>query len=187
MTEPEKEPGLPGHGGAVPNTGDPRPLAGIPIPGLSGLTERPRSLPLYGNYCGRGHGDPSYRTPPVDAVDLACREHNRCYGLLGDYDERCDRRFVEILPLAISETPSQAGKNAGLLALAYFSLVEPNLGLGRTLFKGASRQGGKETKTRGGDTVSEGTWEQRSKDKGPLGALTGKEGLGGLTDNLTGR
>jgi hypothetical protein len=72
----------------------------------------------------------------VDAVDLACREHNRCYGLLGDYDERCDRRFVEILPLAISETPSQAGKNAGLLALAYFSLVEPNLGLGRTLFKG---------------------------------------------------
>ena len=175
MTEPEKEPGLPGHGGAVPNTGgDPRPLAGIPIPGLSGLTERPRSLPLYGNYCGRGHGDPSYRTPPVDAVDLACREHNRCYGLLGDYDERCDRRFVEILPSAISETPSQAGKNAGLLALAYFSLVEPNLGLGRTLFEGASPRGGKETKTRGGDTVSEGTREQRSKDKGPLGELTDK-------------
>ncbi|HVF02803.1 MAG TPA: hypothetical protein VNA27_15885, partial [Rubrobacteraceae bacterium] len=61
---------------------------------------------------------------------------------------------------------------------------------------GASPQGGKETKTRGGDTVSEGTREQRSKDKGPLGELTdkgplgpltGKEGLGGLTDNLTGR
>lgn len=197
MTEPEKEAGRPGHGsGAAPETGAPRPLAGIPIPGLSGLTERPKSLPFYGNYCGRGHGDPSYRTPPVDAVDLACREHNRCYGLLGDYDERCDRRFVEILPSAISETPSQAGKNAGLLALAYFSLVEPNLGLGRTLFKGASPQGGKEIKTRGGDTVSEGTREQRSKDKGPLGELTdkgplgpltGKEGLGGLTDKLTGR
>jgi hypothetical protein len=171
VTEPEKEPGLPGHGGAVPNTGDPRPLAGIPIPGLSGLTERPRSLPLYGNYCGRGHGDPSYRTPPVDAVDLACREHNRCYGLLGDYDERCDRRFVEILPSAISETPSQAGKNAGLLALAYFSLVEPNLGLGRTLFEGASPRGGKETKTRGGDTVSEGTREQ-----GPQGGRSGERG-----------
>jgi hypothetical protein len=174
VTEPEKEPGLPGHGGAVPNTGDPRPLAGIPIPGLSGLTERPRSLPLYGNYCGRGHGDPSYRTPPVDAVDLACREHNRCYGLLGDYDERCDRRFVEILPSAISETPSQAGKNAGLLALAYFSLIEPNLGLGRTLFKGASPQGGKETKTRGGDTVSEGTREQR--EQGPQGGRSGERG-----------
>jgi hypothetical protein len=171
VTEPEKEPVLPGHGGALPNTGDPRPLAGIPIPGLSGLTERPRSLPLYGNYCGRGHGDPSYRTPPVDAVDLACREHNRCYGLLGDYDERCDRRFVEILPSAISETPSQAGKNAGLLALAYFSLVEPNLGLGRTLFEGASPRGGKETKTRGGDTVSEGT-----RERGPQGGRSGERG-----------
>jgi uncharacterized protein YjbJ (UPF0337 family) len=29
--------------------------------------------------------------------------------------------------------------------------------------------------------------KQRSKDKGPLGELTDKEGLGGLTDNLTGR
>ena len=188
MNEPKEEPGRPGHGGgAAPNTGPPRPLAGIPVPGLSGITERPKSLPLYGNYCGRGHGDPTFKTPPVDAVDLACREHNRCYGLLGDYDERCDRRFVEILPSAISETPSQAGKNAGLLALAYFSLVEPNLGLGRTLFEGASPRGGKENKTRGGDTASEGTREQRSKDKGPLGPLTGKEGLGGLTNNLTGR
>ena len=28
---------------------------------------------------------------------------------------------------------------------------------------------------------------QRLKDKGVLGDLTGQEGLGGLTDNLTGR
>ena len=110
-------------------------MAGIPVPEPSGLAERPSSLPFYGNYCGRGHGDPTYRTPPVDAVDLACREHNRCYGLLGDFDGRCDRRFVELLPTAIAETPSQEGKNAGLLALLYFSLAEPNLGLGETLFK----------------------------------------------------
>ncbi len=137
MTKPKKEAGRPGHGGeAAPETGAPRPLASVPIPGLSGLTERPKSLPFYGNYCGRGHGDPTYKTPPVDAVDLVCREHNRCYGLLGDFDSRCDRNFVEILPTAIAETPSQAGKNAGLLALLYFSLAEPNLGLGETLFKG---------------------------------------------------
>jgi hypothetical protein len=69
-------------------------------------------------------------------VDLVCREHNRCYGLLGDFDSRCDRYFVELLPTAIAETPSQEGKNAGLLALLYFSLAEPNLGLGETLFEG---------------------------------------------------
>ena len=164
MSSPRKEVGRPGHGGP------PRPLAGIPVPGLSGLTERPRSLPFYGNYCGRGHGDPTYRTPPVDAVDAACREHNRCYALLGDYNEGCDRDFVELLPTAIAETPSQEGKNAGLLALAYFSLAEPNLGLGRTLFKGASPRGGKGTKTRGGDAVSEGTREQ-----GPQGGRSVEE------------
>ena len=59
MTEPENEAGRPGHGGP------PRPLAGIPVPGLSGITERPRSLPFYGNYCGRGHGDPTFNTPPA--------------------------------------------------------------------------------------------------------------------------
>jgi len=110
-------------------------VRGLPFPDLSGLTERPQSLPFYGNYCGRGHGDPTFEAPPVDAVDAVCREHNRCYGLLGDFDKRCDRRFVEILPAAIAETPSQEGKNAGLLALLYFSLAEPNLALGQTLFK----------------------------------------------------
>ena len=114
----------------------PRQVAGVPIPELSGLAERPTSLPFYGNYYGPGHGDPTYKTPPVDAVDLACREHNRCYALLGDFDSRCDRNFVELLPTAIAETPSGEGKKAGLLALLYFSLAEPNLGLGETLFKG---------------------------------------------------
>jgi len=150
-------------------------LAGIPLPGLSGLAERPRSLPFYGNYCGRGHGDPTFEAPPVDAVDLACREHNRCYALLGDFDERCDRNFVGLLPTAISETPSPEGKNAGLLALAYFSLAEPSLGLGEALFGGAAPRGGKETKTRGGDTVSEGTRDQRAQ--GPQGGQSGGQGV----------
>lgn len=35
-------------------------------------------------------------TSPVDAVDLACRAHNRCYGLLGDFHDRCERNFVEL-------------------------------------------------------------------------------------------
>ena len=137
MSGPKKEVGRPrGGGGADPEAGAPTAAAGIPVPALAGLTERPKSLPFYGNYCGRGHGDPTYRIPPVDAVDAACREHNRCYGLLGNFDKRCDRRFVEILPAAIAETPSQEGKNAGILALLYFSLAEPNLGLGQALFEG---------------------------------------------------
>jgi Phospholipase A2 len=100
-------------------------------------TPQPLSLPVYGNYCGVGHGDPTGNTPPIDAVDAVCREHDLCYARLGAFDSRCDRAFVESMPSAIANTPSQAGKNAGLLALLYFSLAERNLALGETLFKKA--------------------------------------------------
>ena len=98
-------------------------------------TPQPLSFPVYGNYCGVGHGDPTFETLPIDAVDLVCREHDRCYSLLGDFDNRCDQNLIEIMPTAIASTPSQAGKNAGLLALLYFSTAERNLALGKTLFK----------------------------------------------------
>ena len=100
----------------------------------SQITPQRLSLPFYGNYCGRGHGDPTGNTPPIDAVDAVCREHNRCYRLLGDFDSQCDRHFIEIMPSAIASTPSPIGKHAGFLALLYFSLAERNLALGETLF-----------------------------------------------------
>ena len=92
-------------------------------------------FPVYGNYCGFGHGDPTGNTPPIDAVDAVCREHDLCYRLLGDFDDRCDRNLIEIMPSAIASTPSPVGKKAGLLGLLYFSLAERNLALGKTLFK----------------------------------------------------
>jgi hypothetical protein len=117
-------------------------LPSLPRLGKIGVSDdrgKPRqlSLPVYGNYCGVGHGDPTGNTPPIDAVDAVCREHDLCYARLGAFDSRCDRAFVESMPSAIANTPSQAGKNAGLLALLYFSLAERNLALGETLFKKA--------------------------------------------------
>ena len=99
------------------------------------ITPQQLSFPVYGNYCGFGHGDPTGNTPPIDAVDAVCREHNRCYRLLGDFDRRCDRDLIESMPSAIASTPSPIGKNAGLLALLYFSLAERNLAPGATLLK----------------------------------------------------
>ena len=99
------------------------------------ITPQQLSLPVYGNYCGLGHGDPTGNTPPIDAVDAVCREHDLCYALLGDFDSRCDQDFIECMPRAIASTPSPAGKNAGFLSLLYFSLAERNLALGETLFK----------------------------------------------------
>src|SRR4028118_2236433 len=99
------------------------------------LEGRKLSLPVYGNHCGLGHGDPTGNTPPIDAVDAVCREHDLCYALLGDFDGRCDQDFIECMPRAIASTPSPVGKNAGFLSLLYFSLAERNLALGETLFK----------------------------------------------------
>ena len=99
------------------------------------ITPEELSFPVYGNYCGFGHGDPTGKTPPKDAVDAVCREHDLCYRLRGDFDHRCDRNLIENMPGAIASTPSPQDKNAGLLALLYFSLAERNLALGKTLFK----------------------------------------------------
>jgi hypothetical protein len=98
-------------------------------------TPQQLSFPVYGNYCGFGHGDPTGNTPPIDAVDAVCRQHDLCYRLLGDFDCQCDRHFIEIMPSAIASTPSPIGKHAGFLALLYFSLAERNLALGETLVK----------------------------------------------------
>jgi len=109
-------------------------LAGI-LASDDQITPEELSFPVYGNYCGFGHGDPTGRTPPIDAVDAVCSEHDLCYRLRGDFDHRCDRNLIENMPSAIASTPSPQGKNAGLLALLYFSLAERNLALGKTLFK----------------------------------------------------
>lgn len=109
-------------------------LAGILAPDDE-ITPEELSFPVYGNYCGFGHGDPTGKTPPIDAVDAVCREHDLCYCLRGDFDHRCDRDLIENMPGAIASTPSPQGKNAGLLALLYFSFAERNLALGKTLFK----------------------------------------------------
>lgn len=121
-----------------------RDVGGIPAPvasELAGILSSDQispdelSMPVYGNYCGMGHGDPTGKTPPIDAVDAVCREHDMCYESLGDFEPWCDLELIGSMPDAIAKTPSPLGKQAGVLALLYFSLAERNLSLGDTLFK----------------------------------------------------
>jgi hypothetical protein len=144
VTKPRKKAQPPKRNGGVPTIRAPY-LGTISLPVLSEVAKggppgnrgapRQLSLPVYGNYCGLDHGDPTGNTPPIDAVDAVCREHDLCYARLGDFDSRCDQDFIECMPRAIASTPSPAGKNAGFLSLLYFSLAERNLALGETLFK----------------------------------------------------
>jgi hypothetical protein len=143
VAKPKKVAKTPKRAGGTPTTGALHPVRGIAVPVVSGLakigpldnrlTSQLLRLPVYGNYCGRGHGDPTGNKPPVDAVDAACREHDLCYARLGDFDGRCDRDLVESMPSAIASTPSPIGKKAGILTMLYFSLVERNTALGESL------------------------------------------------------
>ena len=131
-------------GDGVPTIDVLRGVGGIPAPLASELagilpfdqiSPDELSMPVYGNYCGMGHGDPTGETPPIDAVDAVCREHDMCYESLGDFEPWCDVELIGSMPDAIANTPSPLGKQAGVLALLYFSVAERNLALGETLFK----------------------------------------------------
>jgi hypothetical protein len=91
------------------------PPATLPLPASSG------GLPVYGNYCGPGHGDPTYTTPPLDAVDAVCQAHDRCYDTRGYFNCGCDRALITAMPGAIIGTPSPAGKAAGALVAGFFA------------------------------------------------------------------
>lgn len=78
-------------------------------------------LPIYGNYCGPGHGDPTYMTPPVDAVDAVCMAHDMCYDTFGYFNCACDRALIAGMPAAIAASPCLSGKTAGAAAMTYFA------------------------------------------------------------------
>src|SRR4051812_633791 len=60
------------------------------------------SIPVYGNHCGPGYGDPN--KPAVDAVDAVCKAHDACYSARGYFDCRCDRELIRSMPAAIAAT-----------------------------------------------------------------------------------
>jgi len=95
---------------------DPGPVGGAG----GGPSPPPISFGRYGNYCGPGHGDETGLTPPVDAVDAVCRNHDLCYLATTYYNCGCDRTLLTSMPAAIAATESTLGKLAGQWAIAYF-------------------------------------------------------------------
>lgn len=65
-------------------------LAASQQPAPEGQMSTRASLPIWGNWCGPGHGGGI----AVDVLDSICRTHDRCYGSRGYFACSCDRAIV---------------------------------------------------------------------------------------------
>ena len=48
------------------------------------------SFPIYGNYCGPLHPPKGMNPLAFDEVDLACKNHDKCYDDYGYFNKNCD-------------------------------------------------------------------------------------------------
>ena len=88
-------------------------LAGAGQPSAEGL-----SLPVYGNWCGPGHGSGT----PIDAIDAACKRHDQCYDRKGYFDCQCDAKLISELDRALARGDvSTAGRVAGMAIRSWFT------------------------------------------------------------------
>jgi hypothetical protein len=79
------------------------------------------SIPVHGHYCGPNHGDADYSLAPIDAVDAACKAHDRCYeqedqGLLSC---ACDMALLTALA-SLTATPDKLNMRSAIAAAAIF-------------------------------------------------------------------
>lgn len=92
---------------------------------IDALVENGVSIPVYGNYCGPHHGDPTYSTEPIDAVDEACMYHDMCYdpNVGGRYlCCRCDTELIENFENALlSSSLSYRAKAVALAGIGWFA------------------------------------------------------------------
>lgn len=69
--------------------------------------------PFHGNYCGINRKGDGYKKKPVDALDEACRRHDRCYDMWGRATCSCDKRLAaDALKVAPTLKTSKARENA---------------------------------------------------------------------------
>ena len=74
------------------------------------------SLPVWGNWCGPGHGGGT----PIDVLDSICRTHDRCYGARGYFACSCDREIVKNIRASVHRMGSRESLVAAAVA-TYFT------------------------------------------------------------------
>ena len=83
-----------------------------------GATPAAISIPVYGNHCGPGYGDPN--VPPVDLIDAACYRHDRCYEQRGYLECGCNRQLITEIGTALPLTLDPVAHTAGVTIMSFF-------------------------------------------------------------------
>ncbi|WP_099188416.1 phospholipase A2 family protein [Tepidibacter mesophilus] len=88
---------------------------------LSDEVEVNSGLPVYGNWCGPGHGGGT----PIDKVDEACMVHDKCYGKEGYFNCDCDKALTTEIRRLIKNGDVQSLKAKAVVTamLAWFENV----------------------------------------------------------------
>jgi hypothetical protein len=82
------------------------------------ITKAESSFPVYGNYCGPLYPPKGSNPVPVDKVDLACKNHDKCYGDLGYFNKDCDLQIMQ--DLKVVKPKSEKENLAKKLLIFYF-------------------------------------------------------------------
>ena len=94
---------------------------------------------MHGNYCGSGRLSDDFEMEPIDDLDKACMEHDKCYHDFGDWNEDCDRVFARAvwdLWVKLKSDPLNRNENTELSEKAFLIMVVFG---GRTLFEDLSQ------------------------------------------------
>ena len=84
--------------------------------GVLGTRAEADGVPVYGNWCGPGHG----KGEAVDALDRACMRHDQCYERRGYGDCGCDNQLVK----DIDELPGGGPPQAAAVR-SWFTTTQP--------------------------------------------------------------
>lgn len=81
-----------------------------------GVSARKLSLPIWGNWCGPGHGGGAAK----DLLDSACRAHDKFYAKKGYFNCSCDRTLIATIKRDYNRMHTTE-KIAATAVKAYFS------------------------------------------------------------------
>ena len=60
------------------------------------------TFPIYGNYCGFDYPKSGVYPIPIDKIDLACKNHDKCYDKNGFFNKKCDENIInELIPRSV--------------------------------------------------------------------------------------